>query len=105
MLVYDLFFGRAAANRGGVTDAEWQTFLEDTLTANLPDGYTVLDGYGAWMNPQTQATVRERSTVIRVAVPDTPDSTAAVNRIRTEYQRRFNQQLVGMIAIPACGSF
>ena len=105
MLVYDLYLGRAVANRGDVTDAEWRTFLDDTVTANLPAGYTVLDGTGAWMNPQTRSTISEHSMVIRVALPDTPDGTAAVGRIRAEYQRRFHQQMVGLVVTPACGSF
>jgi hypothetical protein len=38
-------------------------------------------------------------------LPTAPDSLAAVNRIRTEYQVRFRQQLVGMTVEQACGSF
>ena len=68
---------------------------------NLPNGYTVHEGYGAWMNPITHKTIREATVILRVALPDTPDSLAAVNRIRTEYQVRFRQELVGMTVTQA----
>jgi hypothetical protein len=105
VFVFDLFFGRAIAGRNDLTENEWQGFLDDTVTVNLPDGYTVMDASGAWMNPITHKTIKEPSNVILVALPDSPDSLEAVNRIRTAYQVRFHQQLVGMTVTPACGSF
>ena len=105
MQVFELFFGLAIAGRNDLTEKEWQAFMGDTVTANLPDGYTVMDASGAWMNPITHQTTREASRVIVVALPDSPDSLAAVNRIRTTYQVRFHQQLVGMTVTRACGSF
>ncbi len=105
MQVFELFFGRAIAGRNDLTETEWQRFLDDTVTVNLPGGYTVMDGSGAWMNPVTRQTTREASRVILVALPDSPDNLAAVNRIRTAYQETFHQQLVGMTVAPACASF
>jgi Protein of unknown function (DUF3574) len=105
MLVFDLFFGRAISGRQDLTEAEWRQFRDDTITVNLPNGYTVLDGDGAWMNPRTHRTIQEASRVVVVALPETPDGVAAVNRIRTEYQIRFHQQLVGMTVTRACASF
>ena len=105
VFVFDLFFGRAIAGRNDLTENEWQGFLDDTVAVNLPDGYTVMDASGAWMNPITHKTIKEPSNVILVALPDSPDSLEAVNRIRTAYQVRFHQQLVGMTVTPACGSF
>ena len=105
MLIVDLFFGAAIPGRGELTAAEWNRFLDDTITVNLPDGYTVMDANGAWMNPVTHATVREATKVLLVALPDSPVSLAAVARIRDEYQVRFRQQLVGMTVEHACGAF
>ncbi len=105
MLMFDLFFGRAIAGRSDLTEGEWQDFLDDVVTVNLPNGYTVVDASGAWMNPITHKTITEPSRVILVAMPETPDSLAAINRIRTAYQIRFDQQLVGMTVARACGSF
>ena len=105
MLVVDLFFGRAIPGRNDLTEQEWQTFLADTVMVNLPNGFTVMDAAGAWMNPKTHKTMSEATKVILVALPDAPGSLDAVGRVRTAYQARFHQQLVGMTVTPACGSF
>jgi hypothetical protein len=105
MLLVDLFFGRSVAGREDVTDQEWQAFLDDTVTANLPDGFTVWDAQGAWRNPRTGKTIHEASLAIRVGMSDGPESLAAVSRIRTAYQQRFHQQSVGMTVARGCGSF
>jgi hypothetical protein len=105
MQVFTLYFGKAVPGRGDLTDKEWQDFQDDTVTANLPDGYTLLDARGAWMNPMTRRTTQEATKVLVVALPTGPDSLAAVNRVRTEYQARFHQQSVGMTVQPGCGSF
>ncbi len=105
MLVFDLFFGRAIPGRNDLTEKEWQDFRNDTITANLPNGYTVLDASGAWMNPMTHKTISEASRIVVVALPELPDSLAAINRIKAGYQARFDQQRVGMTITRACGSF
>ncbi len=105
MLVFDLFFGRAIAGRPDLTEAEWQGFVNDTVSVNLPDGYTVVDGSGAWTNPRSHATVREATRIILVALPDRVDSVSAVERIRAAYDVRFHQQSVGMVVTRGCGAF
>jgi hypothetical protein len=105
MAVFTLYFGEAIAGRGDLTEKEWQSFLEDTIVASLPDGFTVLDGNGAWMNPATRRTVREATKVLVTALPRSPESLAAINHVRSAYQTRFHQQLVGMTVEQACGTF
>ena len=105
ILVFSLFFGRAVAARNDVNESMWQRFRDDTITPNLPNGYTVLDATGAWMNPMTHETMNEASRMIIAALPVSSSSLAAVNRIRTEYQVRFRQLLVGMAVAHECGSF
>jgi hypothetical protein len=103
--VFTLFMGKAIPGRDDLTDKEWQTFLDTTVTANLPDGYTLFDANGGWMNPATHKTVREGTKVLLVALPEAADSLAAINRIRNAYQVEFRQQLVGMTVERACGIF
>jgi len=105
MQVFQLFFGKAITGRSDVTEQEWTGFLDDTVTANLPNGYTVHEGYGAWMNPVTHRTIREATLILTVAMPDDAGSLDAVNRVRTAYQVRFRQQLVGLTVAQVCGTF
>jgi hypothetical protein len=105
MQVYSLFFGRAVPNRPDVAEPEWQAFVEDVITPALPAGFTVLDARGAWRSPRSGRTVHEATKLLIVALPDAAGSLDAVNRVRTEYQARFDQQLVGMTVHPSCGLF
>jgi hypothetical protein len=105
MLVFDLFFGEAIPGRGDLTEREWRQFLDDTIAVNLPDGFTVIDAAGGWRDPVTHKTTREAAKVLLTALPDTPASLDAVDRIRTAYQVEFHQQLVGITIEHACGSF
>ncbi|OIQ68140.1 hypothetical protein GALL_502690 [mine drainage metagenome] len=57
------------------------------------------------MNPITHTTIREPGKVLVAVLPESPDSLAAIRRIRSAHRLRFRQQAVGMTATPACGSF
>jgi hypothetical protein len=105
VVVFTLFLGKAISGRDDLTDKEWQAFLDDIVTANLPNGYTAFDAEGGWMSPMTHKTIKEHTKVLLVALPDVPRSLAAVDRIRTAYQLQFHQQLVGMTVAHACGAF
>ena len=105
MRMYELYFGRSVPGNKEVTDRDWSGFTDQIITANLPNGYTVLDATGAWMNPKTQRTIREATKMLQAALPDTPDSLAAIARIRSAYQTQFQQQLVGMTTHTVCASF
>jgi hypothetical protein len=105
MLIFTLYFGQAIAGRGDVTEGEWRRFQDDTISVNLPNGYTLSDGVGAWMNPVTHQTVHEATRVLTVAMPADPASVATINQVRKAYQDRFHQQLVGMTTQQGCGVF
>jgi hypothetical protein len=105
MAVFTLYLGEAIRGRPDLTEQEWQSFLDRAVTAAVPDGYTVLDGNGAWRNPATGTTAREASKILIVALPETPDTLAAINRIRAAYQTEFQQLLVGMTVEQACATF
>src|ERR1700712_1509941 len=94
LAVFTLYFGKAIAGRDELTEPEWQSFLEDTVGINLPNGYTVFDANGAWMNRVTRKTVKEATKVVVAALPVSDDSDIAVARIRHAYQTQFHQQVV-----------
>ena len=105
MVVYTLFFGRAVAGHGAVDDRAWSDFVQRVVAPNLPDGFTVWDADGAWLNPRLGRTVFERSKVLAVALPDRAASVAAIERVRAAYRAEFRQQSVGLTAARVCGSF
>jgi hypothetical protein len=105
MVLFQLFFGRSIRGQGEVSDGAWDDFVQQVITPSLPNGYTVFDGTGAWLNPATGHTIRERTKILLAALPDAPASAAAVARVRTAYAARFHQNLVGMTVSPVCGAF
>jgi hypothetical protein len=105
MQIYSLYFGRSVAGRAEVSDREWRDFREQVITPALPDGYTVLDGQGAWMNPRSHSTVLEATKILVVALPDSHLGLTSINRIRSAWQHRFHQYVVGMTVQSGCGSF
>lgn len=105
VLIVSLYFGQAIPGREDVTPAEWQAFLDQTVTTNLPNGYTLMDAHGAWMNPITHQTIKEATKVLIVAMPPASGSLVTINRVRSDYQVRFRQELVGMTTQTGCGAF
>jgi len=105
MEIYDLYFGRSVAGRAEVNDREWRDFREQVITPALPNGYTVLDGQGAWMNPRSRMTITEQTKILEVALPEAQGNLPLISRIRRAYQQRFHQYVVGMTVRSGCGSF
>lgn len=90
---------------GKVSERDWRRFEDRVVAPALPNGFTVFDASGAWLSPTGHASRHEPTKVLIVSLPDTPGALAPVQRIRTAYQARFRQQLVGMTVAPACASF
>ncbi len=105
MRIYDLYFGRSVSGRAEVSEKEWRDFRDRVITPSLPNGYTVLDGRGAWLNPRSRATISESTKILEVAMPDAPESLDAINRVRGAWRHRFHQYAVGMTVQTGCGSF
>lgn len=99
-LVTTLFFG-TATSRAPVSEAEWEGFVADTLTAAFPGGFTVLDGDGHWTGGD--GPVRERAKVVIVSAERL--DTDALARVIDAYSRRFHQESVGRSIAESCGGF
>ena len=77
-----------------MTDAEWETFLEDTVTPSFPDGLTVLDAAGQWRGSDG-VILKEQSKVLMVlAPPEGEEPTRLIDEISGEYKKRFEQESV-----------
>ncbi|RVT94734.1 DUF3574 domain-containing protein [Sphingomonas crocodyli] len=88
----ELYLG--ASNKAGViTDAEFTDFLDREVTARFPEGLTVLDAQGRWMNPKGTVT-REPSKLLILVLPGRSDDRAKVSAIAKAYNKRFDQQSV-----------
>jgi hypothetical protein len=108
-----LYFGRdrdgeEAPKPGGNTpipDAEWRQFLEDVVTPRFPDGFTVIDSYGQWRNPQTGIVTHQRSAVLTIVAADTPQTLAKLDEISDAWKRKTHHLSVGLALTPVCAAF
>ena len=102
----NVYFGQEKGDGGTVSEEAWQTFLADTVTPRFPDGLTVLDARGQWLDTGEGRLYRESTKVLNVLVPaDVSEAgVGAVREISDIYKERFDQQVVFHTALPACAA-
>ena len=96
MLIAELFFGRDIEGSAGVTDADWNGFLADTLA---------VDAQGQWLDPERRAVSREATKYVVIAADDTAKSLQDLDAVMKNYERRFHQQSIGLLLDHRCGVF
>lgn len=83
-------------------EARWQDFLDREVTPRFPDGLSVIDVYGQWRNPQAGASVRrERSRLLVVVHPDSPEASAKIDAIREVWKKLTSDKSVLRVSQPA----
>lgn len=104
----ELYFGRGSETTERQVDAEeWQDFLDTEVTPRFPDGLTVLDGYGQFLN-SSGTIIAEDSTVLIILYPADPsgETSAALDEIRDAYNEQFDQESVLRTdTAPVCVAF
>jgi len=95
-----LYFGRSIPSGGSVSDAEWERFVGEVILHHFPDGHTVWRAEGAWRD-STGAVVRESSFVLELLHVDDAAVDSAIDTIIAAYKRRFRQEAVLWVRIPA----
>lgn len=100
----ELVFGRNIGAVPGVSDADWQAFLDQEVTPRFPEGLTVVDTAGQWRNANG-AVVSEASKVLTVILTDEDADRDKLDAIRTAYKTRFKQDAVLLIERSACVGF
>jgi hypothetical protein len=105
LLVTQLFFGLSIKGRGPVTRGEWTAFVRRDVAPRFPDGFTVYEAEGQWLNPASHSVVRENSKVMIIAAEDTAEVRTKIAEISDLYRKAFHQQAVGVITRRECAAF
>jgi hypothetical protein len=100
----ELFFGRNIGDRLGVSDADFQAFVDAELTPRFPAGLTVLDAAGQWRGANG-VIGREPSKLVLLALPGRAGGEDKLDAIRQAYETRFSQEAVLVTVQPTCMSF
>jgi hypothetical protein len=99
-----LFFGRNIGGKPGVSEAEFQKFIDEQITPKFPDGLTVMDGGGQWRGDENRL-IREASKVVMIVLPKGRDASGRLDAVRNAYKARFHQDSVLLVTQAACVSF
>lgn len=102
-----LYFGLGAADHpeDGIGEARWRIFLDREVTPRFPSGLTVHDAYGQWQGSQQNEPERLRSKLLILYIPDTPETRAKIDAIRSAWKRMTGDQSVLLATQPAEVSF
>ncbi len=101
----ELLFGRNIGERLGVSEEDWQGFLDAEISPRFPDGLTVLDAKGQWRDTATGRIVAEPSKLLVLVFFNEDDGRGKAGAIARAYKVRFDQQAVLTVIRPACVSF
>jgi uncharacterized protein DUF3574 len=102
----ELYFGMNIPAGGLVSDSAWTVFLEREIAPRLPEGFTVFESVGYYLNRTTGKTEREPSRVLLVYYrEDQPQAARALTELATLYKQRFNQQSVLRVTARVKASF
>jgi hypothetical protein len=100
MLMMDLYFGR-----GAVTDAQWAEFTRAQITPRFPDGFSIIEARGQWLNPRTNTIGSENSKILRIAAQQDPGTAAKILALTNAYRTQFHQIAVGITTNQVCAAF
>jgi hypothetical protein len=101
----ELYFGRSQPGGGVVSEAQWQKFVDTEITPRFPDGLTVIDAYGQFLD-SAGILAREDSKGLILLYVSTPERERSIQEIIEIYKSRFQQESVLRVTnVPARVSF
>ncbi|MGH2416156.1 MAG: DUF3574 domain-containing protein, partial [Microcystaceae cyanobacterium] len=88
LIQQDLFFGG-----GEVSEAQFQSFVDNVITPRFPAGLTIFDADGQFLN-STGTLVEEQSKGVTLIFDDTQENETSINEIVENYLQQFQQESV-----------
>jgi hypothetical protein len=90
-----LFCGRSIPGGGEVSDADVDQFVDEVVTPRFPEGFTMWTAVGSWKGEE------EKTLVLEFLHPDGRRFDVQVREVADEYRRRFHQEAVMRVTLPA----
>lgn len=89
-----LYFGMTKGTDKEIMNEDFMDFVDECITSRFPDGLTIINGYGQWLNKDGRI-IREKCKVLILIVELWDDITQGnVYDIRNEYCEQFQQESV-----------
>lgn len=90
-----LFCGLSIPDGGNVSEAQLAAFIDEVVEPRFPDGFTIWRAHGQWKGGDEEVMVLEIIHPLDAKLED------AVSAIADEYRRRFGQESVLRVTMPA----
>jgi uncharacterized protein DUF3574 len=90
-----LFCGLSIPGGGEVTQHDLDAFLQEVVTPRFPQGFTVWRATGQWNGGN------EQTMILEILHPYDEKMDAKVLEVAEEYRKRFHQEAVMRVTIPA----
>jgi hypothetical protein len=90
-----LFCGLSIPGGGTVSDAEIEAFIAEVVEPRFPQGFTMWRARGRWQGGS------EEVMVLEIVRPRDAQRDRAIAEIADEYRRRFRQEAVLRVTMPA----
>ncbi|WP_224242384.1 DUF3574 domain-containing protein [Hyalangium gracile] len=100
----ELFFGLDRENAAPISEAEWQNFVDTSVTPRFKDGLTMFDANGQYLM-DNGTLVHENSKVIVLLHDGAKARSQDIDTIREEYKSRFSQEAVLRVDSTSCVAF
>jgi hypothetical protein len=88
-----LYFGLGLPNGQNLSEEQWQNFLDREITPRFPDGLTVVDAYGQYLNRNGKLSQEKTKWVILIYKPRR-DREQALQVLIDHYKQQFHQESV-----------
>ncbi|CAO95105.1 DUF3574 domain-containing protein [Erwinia tasmaniensis] len=99
-----LYFGLNRPQGAAITEAEWQSFVDEQVTPRFQDGLTVFAAKGQWMGNDGRL-ARENSRALLLIHAPNQTSEHKIEALRTLYKQHFAQDAVMRVDNPVCVAF
>jgi hypothetical protein len=98
----DLYFGLTRMDKSAISDADFQKFVDNTITPLFHDGFTITPATGQYLDSK-RVLHKEPSRVLTLMYPrkDGQSAAAKINYIARQYCQDFNQESVLRSDTPA----
>ncbi|MFL5295686.1 MAG: DUF3574 domain-containing protein [Phenylobacterium sp.] len=100
--VAELAFGRNIGDRLSVSEADFTRFLDEEVSPRFPDGLTVWDSQGRWLD---KGVLWKEPGKVMSLILRGPDDRRRLDEVAAAYEARFNQDAVLIMIHPACVTF
>jgi hypothetical protein len=87
-----LYFGLKTPN-GEVSKKEWELFVNNVIAQKFPNGFTVIDSYGQWLNKNGEI-IKENTKVVQIIHENNPENSKMIDEVIAKYKTKFFQESV-----------